>query len=115
MIFDPLIIDDLGAKLYSTLPPIIAELIANGYDACAHNIWIELTEHEKDKSIIISDDGSGMSFDDVANKYLVIGRKRRSENENEELPCNRLPIGKKGLGKLSFFGVANLLIIKIRQ
>lgn len=112
MTFDPLVIDDLGAKLYSTLPPIIAELIANGYDACAKNVWIELKDDKKDKSIILSDDGMGMNFDDIDKKYLLIGRKRRNDDKNKKLPCDRLPIGKKGLGKLSFFGIAKKAIIE---
>ncbi|MDO8604791.1 MAG: ATP-binding protein, partial [bacterium] len=70
MSFDPLVIDDLGAKLYSTLPPIISELIANGYDACATKVWIELAGTGEGKSIIITDNGVGMTFDEVDDKYL---------------------------------------------
>ncbi len=111
MTFDPLVIDDLGAKLYSTLPPIISELIANGYDACAKNVWIELIETDETKSIIITDDGCGMNFEDVDKKYLLIGRKRR-EDDVKILKCGRLPIGKKGLGKLAFFGIAKKAVIE---
>lgn len=113
MRFDPLVIDDLGAKLYSTLPPIISELIANGYDACAKNIWIELSGTGEDKTIAITDDGIGMSFDEVDEKYLLIGRKRRDEpSRKKDLKCDRLPMGKKGLGKLAFFGIAKKAIIE---
>jgi len=112
MTFDPLVIDDLGAKLYSTLPPIISELIANGYDACARNVWIELKSNGEDKSIILLDDGTGMNFNDIDKKYLLIGRKRRDDDKNKVLSCNRLPIGKKGLGKLSFFGIAKKAVIE---
>lgn len=112
MTFDPLVIDDLGAKLYSTLPPIISELIANGYDACAKKVFIELTGAGEDKKIIITDGGFGMSFDEIDDKYLRIGRKRRENNKQEELKCDRLPIGKKGLGKLAFFGIAKKAVIK---
>ncbi len=111
MTFDPLVIDDLGAKLYSTLPPIISELIANGYDACAKKVFIELTGAGEDKKIIITDDGFGMSFDEIDDKYLRIGRKRR-EVADEKIECERLPIGKKGLGKLAFFGIAKKAVIK---
>lgn len=111
MTFDPLVIDDLGAKLYSTLPPIISELIANGYDACAKNVFVKLTGTGKDKAIIITDDGNGMSFDEVDEKYLRIGRKKR-EVEKETSCCGRLPIGKKGLGKLAFFGIATKAMIR---
>lgn len=112
MTFDPLVIDDLGAKLYSTLPPIISELIANGYDACAKKVWIELSGTGEDKTITITDDGVGMSFDQVNEKYLRIGRKRREDEDEKKLGCNRLPIGKKGLGKLAFFGIAKKATIE---
>ena len=103
MTFDPLVIDDLGAKLYSTLPPIISELIANGYDACAEKVWIELAGAGENKTITVTDNGAGMSLDEVDKKYLKIGRKRREEENQKKLKCGRLPIGKKGLGKLAFF------------
>src|SRR3989338_5931009 len=91
MKFDPLIIDDLGAKLYSTLPPIISELIANGYDSCAKKVWIELIGTGDDKSIKIRDNGVGMSFDEIERKYLKIGRKRRDYPETSKKKCPRLP------------------------
>ena len=106
MTFDPNLIDDLGARLYSTLPPIIAELIANAYDACATRVDIELFDGDDEKKIIISDNGFGMNFDDVDKKYLHIGRKRRDSAEDRLTNCGRLPIGKKGIGKLAFFGIA---------
>lgn len=114
MSFDPLVIDDLGAKLYSTLPPIIAELIANGYDANATKIFIELCGKRDKKKIIIEDNGDGMSFDEVNDKYLRIGRKKREEEDLESVHVKgaRLPIGKKGLGKLAFFGVARRAVIE---
>jgi uncharacterized protein (TIGR02391 family) len=111
MTFDPLVIDDLGAKLYSTLPPIIAELVANGYDAYAKKVWIELSGTGENKNIIVTDNGNGMSFDEVDKKYLLIGRKKR-EVEKPIAGCKRLPIGKKGLGKLAFFGIAKKAIIE---
>lgn len=115
MTFDPLVIDDLGAKLYSTLPPIISELIANGYDACAKKVWIELIGTGGGKSIVITDSGMGMSLDEIDEKYLRIGRKRRENEKEKKLDCDRLPIGKKGLGKLAFFGVAKKAIIETRK
>lgn len=109
MTFDPNVIDDLGAKLYSTLPPIISELVANGYDACSKKVEIELYNGDpEDKKIVIRDYGHGMSYDQVDDEYLVVGRKKRESEEPEDDPsrCKRKPIGKKGLGKLAFFGIA---------
>lgn len=111
MSFDPLVIDDLGAKLYSTLPPIISELIANGYDAYAKKVYIELNGTGENKTIVIADDGCGMDFNEVNDKYLRIGRKKR-DYVDREITTKRAPIGKKGLGKLAFFGIAKKALIE---
>ena len=116
MSFDPLVIDDLGAKLYSTLPPILAELIANGYDACAKKVYIDLNNNKEDgKEIIVVDDGIGMSFGEINEKYLRIGRKRRNCSAENDKKCERQPIGKKGLGKLAFFGISTKAEIETVQ
>jgi uncharacterized protein (TIGR02391 family) len=120
MTFDPNVIDDLGAKLYSTLPPILAELIANGYDACATTIKIELKNGSKpsERQIIVSDNGHGMSYDEIQTQYLVVGRKKRDDATAEKTKCarcNREPIGKKGLGKLAFFGIAQTAQVRTIQ
>ena len=115
MTFDPLVIDDLGAKLYSTLPPIISELIANGYDACAKKVWIELIGTGDEKSIKIKDNGFGMNFEEIERKYLKIGRKKRKSEIDNGKKCDRPPMGKKGLGKLAFFGIAERAVIETIQ
>jgi len=113
MSFDPNVIDDLGAKLYSTLPPIIAELIANAYDARATKVEIILDENDpNNKTITVRDDGVGMNFSDINSHYLVVGRKKRDgKSDGTDVYEERAPIGKKGLGKLSFFGIAETAII----
>ena len=107
MTFDPNTIEHLGVRMYSTLPPVLAELIANAYDAYAENVNLILKDKEGEKEIIIEDDGVGMSFDEINEKFLKIGRNRRQEQEIiPKGKKERKIIGKKGLGKLSFFGIA---------
>lgn len=103
MTFDPKVIEHLGIRMYSTLPPVLAELIANSYDADATRVEVELHDMG-DKRIVVKDNGVGMSLEDLDNKFLVIGRNRREEGESVT-PRGRKVIGKKGLGKLSFFGI----------
>ena len=109
MTFDPNTIEHLGVRMYSTLPPVLAELIANAHDAYAENVTLKLKDKNDNKEIIIEDDGEGMSFDEINKKFLKIGRNRRKEDQ--EMPPKgkreRKMIGKKGLGKLSFFGIAH--------
>ncbi len=111
MSFDPKTIEHLGIKMYSQLPNAIAELIANGFDACASEVFIHLLDEEKGKQIIVSDNGDGMTFDEINNKFLFIGRNRREEGDDIS-SCGRIVTGKKGLGKLAFFGIGETITIK---
>jgi len=112
MSFDPHTIEHLGVKMYSNIPNAIAELIANGYDAEAENVSVKLIDMDGNKSISIIDDGVGMSFDDINIKFLRIGRKRRLEDGNALSPNGKRKVtGKKGLGKLAFFGIGDTIEI----
>lgn len=111
MTFDPMTIEHLGVRMYSTLPPVLGELVANTYDADASLVEIELHD-TGDKEIIVRDNGTGMSLDDINRKFLRIGRNRRVDEGTQTTPGNRKVIGKKGLGKLSFFGIAHEIKVK---
>lgn len=115
MTFDPNTIEHLGVRMYSTLPPVLSELIANGHDADSENIIIILKDEGEGKEILIEDDGIGMSFEEINNKFLRIGRNRRIEDEEELTPKGRKVIGKKGLGKLAFFGIAHEIEISTKK
>lgn len=111
--FDPKTIEHLGVKMYSTLPPALAELISNAYDADASSVTVEFLEQNgTPTAITVIDDGTGMSSSDIQGKFLVIGRNRRKDDGDEPSPkFNRLPTGKKGLGKLALFGLAKDVVV----
>jgi uncharacterized protein (TIGR02391 family) len=112
MSFDPQTIEHLGIKMYSNMPNAIAELVANAYDADAKVVNINLLDEAGNKKIEILDDGVGIDFNEVNEKFLRIGRKRREElNGNKSPSGKRKATGKKGLGKLAFFGIGNVIQI----
>lgn len=111
MSFDPNTIQHLGIKMYSSLPPAIAELVANAYDACSRSVRIKIYDTDDNRSIVVEDDGSGMAYDDLNNKFLIIGRNRREEGL-KETECGRIATGKKGLGKLALFGIGEQIDIE---
>ncbi len=117
MRFDPQTIKHLGVRMYSRLAPALAEIISNAYDADANNVTIVLTEENGiPKEIRIEDDGTGIPHDEINSKFLVIGRNRRDdEGDKPSKKYNRLPTGKKGLGKLALFGLAKTITISTRQ
>lgn len=108
--FDINTIDHLGVKLYSTIPPMIAELVSNAWDADAHNVYINF-QNDGEKSITVSDDGVGMSFEELNEQFLKVGRNRRVELSRDETLGGRKVLGKKGLGKLSMFGIGKQITI----
>ena len=111
MEFDVYTIKHLGLQMYSTLPPVIGELVANGWDANATKVEITIPEtpiDEQTSEIVISDDGIGMSDKEIREKYLIVGRDRRENERSDETPppYNRKVMGRKGIGKFSAFGIA---------
>jgi hypothetical protein len=114
--FDPNTIEHLGISLYSKLPSVLAELISNSWDADSDEVSINFIEKNGEKEIEYFDTGEGMTFNELNEKYLVIGRNRRSEIENQKSPNGRKVIGKKGLGKLSVFGICNSIeVISVKN
>jgi HSP90 family molecular chaperone len=98
--------------MYYTLPPVIAELVSNSYDADASTVTIKLNDIGE-KHIQVIDNGHGMSFKEINSKFLRIGRNRRVQTGQQKSESgNRFVIGKKGIGKLSFFGIAHLIIVE---
>ena len=115
MRFDPHTIEHLGVKMYSVLPNAIAELIANAYDAEAKVVNVVLKENEAEKSISVIDDGVGMTFEDINNNFLRIGKNRRIEDMGMSPNRIRKVTGRKGLGKLAFFGIGDTINITTKK
>lgn len=101
------VIEHLGLKLYQNRPTsVIAELVSNGWDANASVVWINSsTEIASGASryIAVGDNGDGMTLEDLAGNYLVIGKPK---DRSEARKVARYPMGRKGIGKLAPFGIA---------
>lgn len=114
MKFEPATIEHLGLKLYTTLPPVIGELVSNSWDADANEVSIQLPEEiNPDSEVVITDDGLGMSAEELQNAYLKIGRNRREATKTDVSKTKRRKLmGRKGLGKLSPFGIASEIDVR---
>lgn len=106
---NPSILELLGPSLYTNIYYILAELIANAYDADAKNVYII----EKEDAIIVEDDGKGMSYSggDIE-KYLDIAKASRTTEEEAKTPLGRQKMGRKGVGKLAALSVSENVAIK---
>lgn len=94
----------LGKNLYNSPLSAVAELVANGIDAKANNIYVYIDMSDKEHSTIeILDDGSGMDYEDLAEKYVWIGRNKREDS----LEDKDIMMGRKGIGKLAALYLSN--------
>jgi hypothetical protein len=119
MPFEPRTVDHLGLQLYGTLPPVIGELVSNAYDAESKRVEITLPNGEitPESEVIIRDFGHGLTAEEVQAFFLPIGRPRRGEDGKESMSRNgKVRVtGRKGLGKLSAFGVATEMEVRFIQ
>ncbi|MDR1925289.1 MAG: ATP-binding protein [Planctomycetaceae bacterium] len=103
------IIEHLGSMMYKHRSPSIAELVANCWDAGAERVWITVPEKNEyspeNSKIVIMDSGEGMDENSIQSCYLIVGRNRRQEQGTEN--HNRKIMGRKGIGKLAGFGLAD--------
>jgi len=110
--FEVSIIEHLGLNLYSEVYAALSELIANSYDAEATSVSVSLPIGielgHANQQIVITDNGHGMTYEECRDKYLRIGRNRRSSSRKSKNGKRRV-IGRKGIGKLAGFGVADSL------
>jgi Histidine kinase-, DNA gyrase B-, and HSP90-like ATPase len=107
---EPRILELLGPSLYTSIYYVLAELVANAYDANASNVYII----RKDVSIVVEDDGTGMSYrDGEVGKYLKVAIETRTTEAEAftDASKQRRKIGRKGVGKLAALSVSEDVLV----
>lgn len=104
------VLNHLGINLYSNIPAVLSEIVANSWDADATEVKINV---DNDK-ITIEDNGCGMSADDINKKFLYVGHRKR-ENSLVSPVYNRPYMGRKGIGKLSMFSISQEIDVYSRK
>lgn len=99
------VLNHLGINLYSNVPAVLSEVVANAYDADAERVNITIDSSQG--TVTIKDDGEGMTLGDVNDRYLNVGYRRRDDNRAVTPRFGRQVMGRKGIGKLSLFSVAS--------
>lgn len=132
-------LEALGVNMYTSVGQGLVEFVANGHDADASKVDVivpfdKIESARKvirdkakedgrnmregiydplpdDLTITIADNGHGMTVDEVEDKFLALSRNRRKEESDKSESGNRKVMGRKGLGKLAGFGVAEQVIV----
>lgn len=104
------VLNHLGLNLYSNAAAALSEAVANAWDADAGRVEIILEDDE----ILINDNGVGMTVDEVNKKFLAVGYDRRGD-VGEKTPGGRPVMGRKGIGKLALFSIADEVEVFTRR
>jgi signal transduction histidine kinase len=108
----------LGRELITDRITAVFELVKNCYDANATQVNVDLynvTVNTDDRKIIISDNGIGMSYDDIENKWMVVGTNSKRTFLYSEKPFNRRFVGEKGIGRFAVDKLGGNLNIKTKK
>lgn len=117
-------VDLLGKGQIADLPTAISELWKNGYDAYADDLkailYTQGYEDVEKPFFVLSDNGKGMSNEELENKWLILGTDSKSRNKISEKGLETLwkeprPLmGEKGIGRLSvsYLGSPMLMLTK---
>ena len=107
------ILQRLGEELITGFSQGIVELVKNSYDADATWCRVELIDTDRPGgTVIITDDGDGMSSEDIQDGWLVIGRSKKVSNVRTR--GRRLPAGSKGLGRLGALRMGEEVLLSTR-
>lgn len=110
MKIDLRVLDHLGIRLYSNVAAVLSEAVANAWDADSLIVDISINN----KSIVIEDDGCGMDLSAINRRFLSVGYDKRT-NEGSSSEKERRFMGRKGIGKLSLFSIAERIEIHTRK
>lgn len=104
----------LLSQEYSSSERALKELVDNAWDADAQQVTIVLPMPMSGNPIVIQDDGTGMTEEELRRHYLSIATDRRSRRGERTVGKNRLVKGRKGIGKFAGLMAAAVMTVETR-
>jgi signal transduction histidine kinase len=100
------LIQELGLRLVASPEVALVELIKNAYDADSPSCKVELKD--KERTLVVSDQGQGMAFADFRDKWMRIATHSKLAQEFSPKYTRRLT-GSKGIGRFAVRYLGNQL------
>lgn len=107
----------LGDQLIGSARLAVFELVKNAYDADAGEVSVYLYDVDsEDPSIVVQDDGSGMSLETIRDIWLVPAHDHRGLQRaaKERTKKGRLPLGEKGVGRFAVHKLGDIIELVTR-
>lgn len=107
------IINLLGDELIGSDSLALFEIVKNSYDADANVVTISLRNlFSEDRSIVIEDDGNGMTPGVIERAWLTIGTDYKRKSVKVSPVLHRTSLGNKGVGRLAVHRLANRILLE---
>jgi signal transduction histidine kinase len=106
----------LGSELITNDQVAVFELVKNSFDADAKRVHI----YFGDQSIIVADNGKGMSYHDIKTKWLFVAYSSKREGNNvgdyrDDVLNRQHFAGSKGIGRFSSDRLGETVKLQTRQ
>ncbi|WP_309608455.1 sensor histidine kinase [Flavobacterium sp.] len=108
----------LGRDLITDRITAVYELVKNCYDANSTKVIVDfekVSEVSNESKISIIDNGIGMSFIDIRDKWMVVGTNSKRVKLFSDQPFNRKFVGEKGIGRFAVDKLGERVQIKTKQ
>jgi Histidine kinase-, DNA gyrase B-, and HSP90-like ATPase len=102
----------LLGETYRSSEVALKELVDNAWDADAQNVWISLPAPLTAEAIVVRDDGSGMTAQEMRGEYLNIANDKRTRRGDRTPRFNRKVKGRKGIGKFAGLTIAGFMQVE---
>ena len=112
--FSTEIVRRLGEELNPSLDRGVLELVKNAYDADATECRVQLLNaNEAGGTVTVTDNGDGMTVNDIVEGWLVLGKSTKTQSQHTRL--GRIPAGSKGLGRLAALRMGTRALLTTRS
>jgi signal transduction histidine kinase len=104
----------LGRQLITEDEVAIFELVKNSFDARAKTVQL----YFGDDTVIVADDGIGMSYEDLNSKWLFVAysgkREQNQDGDFRNMAAERQFAGSKGIGRFSTDRLGERILVQTR-
>jgi signal transduction histidine kinase len=115
--------DIIGKDLITDDYIAVFELVKNSFDAYASRVDIHFNNiYSSNSSITIRDDGKGMSYDDLVDKWLFVAYSAKKEGTEDStydyrdrIEIKRAFAGAKGIGRFSCDRLGKILFLSTKK
>lgn len=97
IIEDSTIAELLGVQNFNDKESAVLELVKNSYDAKSEKVTIEISKD----SITITDDGDGMTSEDIMSAWMHVGKSNKGYLIKDRKGNKRVLAGSKGIGRFA--------------